>query len=188
VSEPAELIPDHPPAHSSVKIHYRRIPDLEQIYDQRVVAERADVVITLSEPLDLPALIMHDGHVMLEAGSLALWFTYAGAWHDIGRFHRADGSFTGIYANILTPVRMEGADWYTTDLFLDVWWPWGGEVTLLDEDEFDASIRRSQIEPDVARRAREEADRLPDLAEVGDWPPPVVAEWTLERALEVLGR
>lgn len=171
-----------------VKIHYRRIPDCDRIYDQRVVVEREDVVITLSEPLDLSAPIMHDERLMLEAGSLALWFTFPGAWHDIGRFHRTDGSFTGIYANILTPPRMEGPVWYTTDLFLDIWWPLGGEVALLDEDEFDAAIERRQIEPEVARRAREEADRLLELAASGDWPPPVVAEWTLERALEALER
>jgi len=115
-----------------VKIHYRRIPDCDRIYDQRVVVEREDVVITLSEPLDLSAPIVHDERLMLEAGSLALWFTFPGAWHDIGRFHRTDGSFTGIYANILTPPRMEGPVWYTTDLFLDIWWPLGGEVALLD--------------------------------------------------------
>ena len=166
MSTPADSGPDRPPKYPRVKIHYERIPDGHRIYDQRVVVERKDVVITLSEPLDLPATITHDEHVMLEAGSLALWFTFPGVWHDIGRFHRADGSFTGVYANILTPARMEGPVWYTTDLFLDVWWPSGGEVTLLDEDEFDAAIERRQIEPEVARRAREEADRLLELATV----------------------
>ena len=173
---------------SRVKIHYRRIPGHERIYDQRVVLERDDVIITLSDPLELESPILHDGRVMLEAGSLALWFTYPGAWHDIGCFHRADGSFSGIYANILTPPRIEGSVWHTTDLFLDVWWPSGGHVVLLDEDEFDEAYRREQIDAETARRAREEADRILESARLGEWPPTVVEEWPLERALEALAK
>lgn len=176
-----------PPRHPRVQIHYRRIPDQERIYDQRVVLERDDVIITLSEPLDLPAPMTRDGRVMLEAGSLALWFTFPNAWHDIGQFHRADGSETGIYANILTPPLLEGEHWYTTDLLLDVWWPTGGGVELLDEDEFDEALHAGQIDPKVALRARAEADRIMEEAAGGAWPPRVVEEWTLERALGQLG-
>lgn len=178
--------PQGRPQHPRVQIHYRRIPDEERIYDQRVVLERDDVIITLSEPLGLDAPMTHGGRLMLEAGSLALWFTFPGAWHDIARFHGADGTFTGIYANVLTPPRFEGPEWYTTDLFLDVWWPADGAVLLLDEDEFDEAFGRGQIDPETARRAREEADRMVEEARHGNWPPPVVEEWTLERALDAL--
>ena len=169
-----------------VRIHYRRIPDRERIFDQRVVLEGEDCIVTLSQPLDLDAPMRHDGVVMLERGSLALWFTFPGAWHDIGRFHRADGTFTGYYANVLTPPRIAGAVWYTTDLFLDVWWPDGGEPTLLDEDELDEAFGREQIDAETAARAREEAQRLLALARERRWPPPIVEAWTLERALETL--
>ena len=173
---------------SRVRIHYHRIPGQERIYDQRVVLERDDVIITLSDPLELEAPMMHDGRVMLEAGSLALWFTFPGAWHDIGCFHHADESCSGIYANILTPPRIEGSVWHTTDLFLDVWRPSGGDVVLLDEDEFDEAYMLGQIGADTARRAREEAERLLESARIGEWPPTVVDEWPLERALEALGK
>jgi len=173
---------------SRVLIHYRRISGQERIYDQRVVLELDDVIITLSDPLEIEAPMMRDGRVMLETGSLALWFTFPGAWHDIGRFHRADGSFSGIYANILTPPRIEGSVWHTTDLFLDVWWPSGGDVVLLDEDEFAEAYEREQIDADTARRAHEEADRIIESARAGEWPPTVVEEWPLERALEALAR
>ena len=169
-----------------VAIHYRRLPDRIRVYDQRVVHERDDVIVTLSDPLDLDAPMLHDGRIMLEAGSLAVWFTFPGLWHDIGRFHRADGTFTGTYANILTPPRIDGATWYTTDLFLDVWWPADGAVVLLDEDELDEAFGKQQIEPDHAGRAREEANRILTSAREGAWPPPVVEEWTLIRALDAL--
>jgi predicted RNA-binding protein associated with RNAse of E/G family len=149
--------------------------------------DRDDVVVTLSEPLDLESPLTSHGRVMLEKGSLAVWFTFPGAWHDIGRFHLADGSFTGLYANILTPPSLDGPAWWTTDLFLDVWWPAGGEPTLLDQEELDEALALRHIEPALARRATEEAERLLGLARHGVWPPPVVSEWTLERALASLG-
>lgn len=171
-----------------MEIHYRRPPDDVRIYDQAVVVERDEVIVTLSQPLDLDEPMLLDGHVMLERGSLAVWFTFPGAWHDIGRFHRADGAFTGVYANVITPVRMNGAVWRTTDLFLDVWWPAGGRVELLDEDELAEAIERGHVDEATAARARAEADRLLGLTERGEWPPFVVGEWTLERCLERLDR
>ena len=170
-------------AERRARIHYRRLPDNERIFDQRIVLERDDVIVTLSEPLTLDEPMLIEGMPALERGSHALWFTFPGRWHDVGRFHLADGTFTGIYANILTPPLIEDADWYTTDLFLDVWLPAGGGVLLLDEDEMAEAIARGHLERDLAQSARAEADRLLELASRGDWPPPVVREWTLERAL-----
>jgi predicted RNA-binding protein associated with RNAse of E/G family len=168
-----------------VRIHYRRLPDREQIFDQRVVLERDDVIVTLTDPMELDSPMTIAGDPALEHGSRAVWFTFPGAWHDIGRFHRADGSFTGCYGNVLTPPRILGDAWYTTDLFLDVWQPPAGAVALLDEDELEEALARSHIDSVLARRAREEAQQLLESAAAGDWPPPVVREWTLERALAV---
>lgn len=172
-----------------VSIHYRRLPDHERVFDQRVVLERDDVIITLSEPLDLTApMLDSDGLVMLEGGSQALWFTFPGAWHDIGHFHRADRSLTGLYANILTPPDIDGEVWRTTDLFLDLWWPEGGRLRLLDEDELAGALEAGAIDAETAGRARDEAARLLELAGAGSWPPPVVREWTLQRALTEVSR
>lgn len=179
--------PDRPAGSGEVRIHYRRLPDDERIFLQRVVLERADVIVTLSEPLELGAPMEIAGAVALEAGSLALWFTFPGAWHDIGRFHRADGTFTGVYSNILTPPRIDGRVWDTTDLFLDLWLPAAGNALVLDEDELAEALEKGHIDPSLAERAREEAERLSGLAREGVWPPPVVREWTLERALATLG-
>jgi predicted RNA-binding protein associated with RNAse of E/G family len=166
-----------------VRIHYWRLPNREQIFDQRVVLERDDVIVTLTDPMEIESPMLIAGEPVLEDGSRAVWFTFPGAWHDVGRFHRADGSFTGCYGNVLTPPRILGDAWYTTDLFLDVWQPSTGAVALLDEDELEEALARSHIDPLLARRAREEARQLLERAATGDWPPPVVREWTLERAL-----
>ena len=147
--------------------------------------ERDDVIITLSQPLQLSEpMVSSDGRVMLEDGSLALWFTFPGEWHDIGLFHRADRTPTGLYANILTPPEIDGAVWHTTDLFLDLWRAAGdAEVQLLDEDELEDALARGIMDESAAMQARAEADRLLSLARSGAWPPRVVREWSLERAL-----
>lgn len=165
-----------------VRIHYLRPPDGEQVFEQEVVLERPDVIVTLAESVRIGQPVRVGSRTVLEDGSDVVWFTFPGAWHDIGRFHDAAGRFTGYYANVLTPCEMEGRTWRTTDLFLDVWKGADGRVELLDEAELHEALEAGLIDAATATRAREEADRLVRLAERGAWPPPVVRAWTLERA------
>ena len=165
-----------------VRIHYLRPPDREQIFEQRIVHERADVIVTLAESIELGDPLRVGGRAVLEDGSHVVWFTFPGAWHDIGRFHLPDGTFTGCYANVLTPCVIDGRTWRTTDLFLDVWRGADGQVELLDEDELEAAVGRGYLDARTAARARREAERLIRATESGAWPPPIVHEWTLERA------
>jgi len=171
-----------------VHIHYKRPRDRVQVFHQLLVLDRGDVKVTLAERMQSSAPMRIESTVVMEEGSDLVWFTFPGLWHDIGRFHRADGTFTGYYANILTPPEIDGDTWHTTDLYLDVWLPPGGGPVLLDEDEFDLALGKEMIDPDTARRAREEAERLMAEAQAGTWPPPVVREWTIERVHEELGR
>lgn len=170
-----------------VEIRYRRPPGRLQIFKQHHVFEDPTVVVTFAQHMAFQQTMRMEDDVVLEDGSDVVWFTFPGAWHDIGRFHRADGTFTGIYANILTPPEMNGLVWDTTDLFLDVWVGPDGSVQLLDEEEFDQAVGREWLDPATAERARDEATRILRAAQDGTWPPPVVAEWTRERCLEVLG-
>ena len=170
-----------------VEIRYRRPPDRLQIFRQHLIHEAPDVVVTFAQAMSFPQAMRIDGDVVLEEGSDVVWFTFPGVWHDIGRFHRADGTFTGIYANVLTPPVMKGLDWETTDLFLDVWVGPDAEATLLDEEEFEEAVGRGWLEDDIVQRARQEAQRLMAAAGRGAWPPTVVTEWTRERCLAVLG-
>lgn len=165
-----------------VRIHYRRPPDRETVFEQRVLHDGSDGVVTFlgETPLDQPMRV--DGRTVLEDGSPAIWFTFPGAWHDIGRFHRADGTFTGVYANILTPVHfVDEHKWETTDLFLDVWLGAGGEARIMDEDELRAAVARGWVDEPTAERARTEAARILERAERHLWPPSLVEAWTLER-------
>lgn len=170
-----------------MRIHYLRPPDRLRIHEQWLVHDAPDVKVTLATDLALDAPVAVDGQPILEAGSDVVWFTFPGAWHDIGRFHDARGKFTGVYANVLTPVEIgEGHVWHTTDLFLDVWIPAGGEPAILDRDELDEAQERGWVDAATADRAEEEAETLTVWARQGSWPPGVVAAWTRERARAAL--
>lgn len=175
-------------ADDAIRIRYRRLPDREQLFEQHLVARERDVVVTLLERAAVARPTIVEGMVILEPGSPIVWFTMPGARHDIGRFHRADGTFTGMYANVLTPVEgLDGADWTTTDLFLDVWLPAdGGPARLLDEDELAEATRRGWLEGGLAAEAVAEAERLLNDARAGAWPPSWAHTWTLERARAAL--
>ncbi len=171
------------PSPEFVQIHYLRPPDRREVFEQRLLLDAPEVKVTLAEnvPFDPPIQIL--GEVALEAGSDAVWFTFPGLWHDIGRFHRADGTFTGIYANILTPpVIEEGGVWETTDLFLDIWLNVRDEFAVLDEDQLKEAVDRGWISEDEAARASAEVEWIRKEYLASRWPPPVVLEWTLEKA------
>jgi predicted RNA-binding protein associated with RNAse of E/G family len=169
----------------SIHIHYFRPPAHRRVYRQALVHDDGQVKVTLARDLDFDPPLRIRGRVALESGSDAVWFTFPGAWHDIGRFHRADGSFTGLYANVITPcVFQPGGDWETTDLFLDLWIPDGGaEPVILDEHELDEALAAGHLSTELGTRARWEIRSLLSGMEAGRWPPPVVKEWTRERAL-----
>lgn len=173
---------------ASVHIHYLRPPDRETVYVQYLIHRAPDVLVTYVEHTPLARTLVVDGEVALEPGAPAVWFTFPGAWHDIGRFHRLDGTFTGFYANVITPVEFIADDaWRTTDLFLDVWKSGNGVPRLLDEDELNEAVRNGWIGSDLEATARAEAKRLLEAAANPTWPPPPVLEWTLERCRRLLG-
>ncbi len=179
-----------PPEHAlpDVRIHYVRPPDREQHLVQRLVYEDTGVVISLLESAAIARPIVIGGEVVVEPGAPLLWFTFPGAWFDVGRFHRRDGTFTGLYADILEPlVPVAPREWRAVDLFLDLWLDArGGAPVLLDEDELDEALELGWITPETGAAARREAERLLALAATGAWPPAVVREWTLARALRAL--
>lgn len=171
----------------TVSIHYRRLPDREQLFEQVVLEETPEYVVTLLESAPLKSPVSAAGRVILEPGASVVWFTYPDRWYDLGLFHLEDGTYTGLYANILTPVRMQGRRWETTDLCLDVWMGADGAVAVLDEVEFAEAVERGWVDAPTAAAAREHAETLAHWAREGDWPPPHVRDWSLARARARLG-
>lgn len=172
---------------STVRIDYRRLTGRRELFTQELLEVRPDCTVTFLAAASIATPVRVGGSTVLEPGAPIVWFTFPGAWHDIGRFHLADGTFTGFYANVLTPVEMDGDPWVTTDLALDVWLGSDGTLRLLDEEDFAAARRDESLEEATASRAEEEADRLLRAAAKGVWPPAIAREWDLARALATLG-
>jgi predicted RNA-binding protein associated with RNAse of E/G family len=171
----------------TVTIHYRRPPDRLEVFEQAVVDDDGECVVTYLPSAQIAKPMQIGGRVVLEPGAPIIWFTYRGdVWHDVGRFHLADGTFSGVYANVLTPVRMDGAGWDTTDLFLDIWINADGEIEVLDRDEFRAAHAAGWIDFGTAMLAGKAMHDLLDGAQDGSWPSIHVREWTLERVRGVL--
>lgn len=172
---------------SLVRIHYLRPPDREEVFQQHLLLDTPAVKVTLASNVPFDPPIRIHGEIALETGSDAVWFTFPGLWHDIGRFHLADDTFTGIYANILTPPLIRGDGiWHTTDLFLDVWVDPTGAMDILDEDQLEEAVREGWISRETAHRAREEVRWIEGRFDEGKWPPGIVREWTLTRARSAL--
>ena len=175
-----------------VQIFYHRPPERTERFVQRLIQDEAHQKITFAEGVHRAKPLVIGGEVVLEQGADVVWFTFPDEWHDIGRFHRADGTWTGIYANILTPSTfLPGGVWRTTDLFLDLWIPAqdrpaAGESLrprVLDRTELERAERAGWVSPEQAEAARTEASRLVVAAQAGTWPPASVWEWPRDRVL-----
>lgn len=181
-----------------VEILYRRAPDRLTRYRQWLVYDDGRVKVTLARNVPLAGPLRVGGSIVLEPGADAVWFTFPGAWHDIGIFTGPDGRVTGIYANVITPCLFRpGGVWTTTDLFLDVWI--GGEAAVtpktsgssvrplvLDREELADASRTGAIPPGAVERAEAEVEEILSSWRRRNWPPPIVAEWPHRRALAVL--
>ena len=166
----------------TIRLHYHRPPDRAEVFEQELLYRDAQVIVTLNRSTSLSRPMVVNGATVFESGAPAIWFTFPGLMHDIGRFHTVGGRFTGLYANIIVPVEMHSAnDWSATDLFLDVWIGEGERPLVLDQDEFEDAIASAWIEPGQAAAARRELEAILDACDEGSWPPAVVNEWTIER-------
>jgi predicted RNA-binding protein associated with RNAse of E/G family len=173
--------------HPTVHIHYLRPPDRKEIFHQLLLYDGPDVKVTFARDLVVEPPIRIAGDVVLERGSDVVWFTFPDVWHDIGRFHTADGTFRGFYANILTPPTFHpGGIWHTTDLFLDIWLPEEGCHSVLDRDQFEEARRKGWLDDITGARALEEMDGILGALDGGTWPPEVAHQWTRERASATL--
>lgn len=120
---------------------------------------------------------------MIGAGYQAVWFLFKGEPFDLGRFYRPDGSWTGIYVDILEPVSWRGADPTTleplVDLFLDIWITPEKAFQVLDEDEFTAACAAGSLTAAQDRSACATLARLLTEIRSGTFPPPEV--WSFDR-------
>jgi predicted RNA-binding protein associated with RNAse of E/G family len=159
----------------TIRYRYRRPGRDVMTYEQLLVLDRPDVKVLLQESYGGDTLRAGD-QVIQEAGAPIVWYVFPEKWHDIGRFHLADGAFTGWYTNLTTPVAMNGDTWSATDMFLDLWQPAEGEPVWLDEDEFEEAVRRKVIDTATKKRVLNERAIIELQVRQGEWPPPIARD------------
>ena len=168
---------------STVRLEYHRPPDRTDVFEQTLVTVDRGCHVTLLDHIRMDRDKVIDDRVALEPGASIVWFTFEGAWHDIGRFHTADGAFTGYYANVIVPVTFDSPlAWRCTDLFLDVWLGANGVPKTLDEDELANAVENGWVTDADAERARIEVEHIRAAVTAGIWPPIIARQWTVEAA------
>ncbi len=106
-------------------------------YDARVVA-RAPGMIQIEARFEARD-VAHLGPILLRRGDRMVEWFYADRWYNIFEIHdAADDGLKGWYCNITRPAILVDGEVRADDLALDLVVLPGGEVLLVDEDEFAA--------------------------------------------------
>jgi predicted RNA-binding protein associated with RNAse of E/G family len=168
-----------------IQYSYTRPGKDTAVYDHWLVVDRPDLKVLLMEAYAGDPLVI-DGKVVAEPGAALLWFVFPGVWHDIGRFHLADDTFTGWYTNLCTPVEIQENTWASTDLFLDLWMTPDGYQSWLDEDELADAVRAELLDDSTQSQIAGERSRIQTQLDLGAWPPPIAVELDLQIARGLL--
>lgn len=167
-----------------VRLEYRRPGRPVTVYEELLVLDRPDVKVLLLESQPGTELRVKN-QVILGAGAPIVWYVFPEKWHDIGRFHLADGTFTGWYTNFIKPVEIKGDTWRATDLFLDLWQPAEGEPAWLDEVEFNAAHQAGKLDNATRQRVLNERALIDLQVKTGGWPPPIARDIDLPQARDL---
>lgn len=154
-------------------------------FEHWLVLDEPEVKAMLMENYTGRDLIIDDTVVACN-GSPLLWYVFPDRWHDIGRFHLPDGTFTGWYTNLCTPFSMDGNNWASTDLFLDLWQFPNGQQQWLDEDELADAIEENLLDEAQQIAVAEERSYVQRHLDEGNWPPPIAHELDLSAAKRLL--
>ncbi len=164
-----------------IRYEYHRPGKGVSTFNQWLVLDRPDVKVLLSDASDGPDLVVGDTPIH-EGGAPMVWYVFPERWHDIGRFHLADGTFTGWYTNIIQPVEVHGSHWSGHDLYLDLWQAIDGKAVWLDEAELEEATRSGVVDSATRKRIENERVIIDLQLERGAWPPPIARDIDLAQA------
>jgi predicted RNA-binding protein associated with RNAse of E/G family len=162
-----------------VLIQYHRPGKSRLEYHERLILDQPEIKVLLLPAAN--AAVEIGGAPALEQGAPIIWFVFPTQCSDVGRFHLLNGTFTGWYTNLCTPLETNNGVWSLTDLFLDLWIPTHGSPVWLDQEEFDHATRTRALDEELVRLALAERSRIERLLSRHDWPPSICREWDLER-------
>jgi predicted RNA-binding protein associated with RNAse of E/G family len=164
-----------------IHYEYNRPGKSVAVYDHWLIHDERDLQVLFMPRYD-GAPIRFGDQLAIDRGGAMIWYLFPGKWYDIGSFYLPDGSHAGWYTNFCTPARVEGDNWFSTDLFLDHWTSVDDTRLWLDEDEYADAIRDNLITPEQNREV--ETGRVEILEKLErTWPPDAVNRFDLETAL-----
>jgi len=160
---------------SLIHYAYHRPGKPSVVYQQWLVLDRPDVKTLFLERCAGPPLTV-GGAVIQEPDAPVIWFVFPDKWYDVGRFHLADGRFTGWYTNLTKPVEIRGDRWSATDLFLDLWTPASGQPLWLDQDELERATRERALDRATRQRVDNERALIDFQVKLAEWPPQITRD------------
>jgi predicted RNA-binding protein associated with RNAse of E/G family len=158
----------------TVRVEFTRPGKGTSSFEELLIVDEVECKVLLLERHDQHATA--NGETILEPASPIIWFVFPGAWYEVGRFHTPAHIFTGWYTNICTPFEMHGAEWRTTDLFLDLWQPLGGVARFLDEEDLAKAMHIGLVDQRTERMIERTRAELWEAVRRGTWPPEVTRE------------
>lgn len=162
----------------TIELIYRRLPDRVSHFQQNLLYEDNEVIVTSQQVKPSKAIVI-DGVTVLGDNFTAIWFVFANRWYDIGKIYNLNNQLTGYYCDIIMPMNRTETHFEITDLFLDLWVSPDGRYQLHDEDEFEDAILHNWIRGDVAEQARNVLQHLITEIESSVFPPEIVFQWGL---------
>lgn len=172
-------------------VEVRRPTEEPRTYRLELLREAPEPAVALQRWPDGAEPRHVTGDLVLEPGSVLLWYLFPGRGYEVAAFHDPDERLLGHYTNLIRPPELRadeggnGRRWVVEDLCLDLWQPVGGEPRVLDREELERAVASGAIDREEAERTERLASELADRGRAGDWPPAAVARWPLERVEEL---
>jgi predicted RNA-binding protein associated with RNAse of E/G family len=157
----------------TVTLTYKRLPDRVSYFQQKLLYEDEQVIVT-SQRVKPSSPIILNGETVLDDNYTAIWFVFTGLWYDIGKIYNLNDEWTGYYCDIMMPVTRNSDQFEIVDLFLDLWVSPDGSYEIQDEDEFEDALKEGIISTELAEKARNALDDLISEVVSGKFPPEFV--------------
>jgi len=113
------------------------------------------------------------GHAHLgqiSKGTYSFEFYWLDKCYNVFRFHEPDGTFRNFYCNINLPPLLGNRVLEYIDLDIDIVVGPAGNISILDEDEFEANSRAHNYDKELIIRARDAMNSLLGMIERRDFP------------------
>ena len=125
--------------------------------------------------------VLRVGNSVVRAAGYA-WFRFWLPAHDqvVERYFLPDGTPVGTLVDICAPLTCDLTDCYAVDLLLDVWIDSAGQVTIYNEDAYDAAVRDGVLSREEALLADRHLRELTGAIARGRFPPPLVRNWRVD--------